>query len=87
MSEWKKELFDLLRQTERKAADGGAYGMAERLRKMSEPFGSSIKDDEIADIVAKAAGVERKDDDLCIVHVPPHWLEGLQQAALTPRKV
>ena len=80
MNKWKKELSDLLKAAEKKAAEGGAYGLAAHLAKIAEPFQGSLDDDLTADIVAAAACVTRQPEDVCIVHVPPHWIEGLKNS-------
>ena len=72
----------MLKAAEKKAAEGGAYGIAMRLAKMAEPFEESLDDDRMADIVAAAACVTRQPEDVCIVHVPPHWIEGLKNAPM-----
>ena len=80
MNTWKKEMSALLKAAEKKAAEGEAYGLAEHLAQIAEPFQGSLEDDLAVDIVAAAACVTRRPEDVCIVHVPPHWIEGLKNS-------
>lgn len=86
ITDWNRELFEALKHAEKVASSGGAYGMADRLSKMAAVFGSVIKDEEVADLVAEVAGVKRTTKDVCIVHVPEHWIEGLRSKAEIPIK-
>lgn len=79
--EWAKRLVDALHEAERAAADGGAYKLAEHLKIMAEPFAGHLADAEQVVLLAEVAGVERKHDDVCVVHVPPHWMAGLRAKA------
>ena len=76
--EWAKRLVAALKEAEKAAADGGAYGLAQRLAKMAEPFVGVIADEDHASMLADAAGIERKPGDVCIVNVPSHWIDLLR---------
>lgn len=84
MNNWKRDLHQALRNAEKIASSGGAYELAKRLAGMAEPFTGSLSDDDVADLIAEVAGVNRTPEDLCIVHVPAHWLQGLRDKADIP---
>jgi hypothetical protein len=76
--EWAKRMEEALIDAKKIAAEGGAYGLAQYLHNAASAFSKVIGDDEKVAVLAAAADVVRRDDDVCIVHVPSHWIEGLR---------